>query len=39
MDSKDRIKLLKRGFSEKQIGELYNQFEGNIILEVDWDEA
>jgi hypothetical protein len=37
--AEDRAIMLKAGFSEKEIGELHNRLKGNIILEVDWDEA
>ncbi len=36
--AKDRIIMLKVGFSEKEIDEIYNRLVGNIILEVDWDD-
>ncbi len=37
--SEDRIIMLKAGFSEKEIGEIYNRLMGNIIIEVEWDGA
>jgi hypothetical protein len=36
--AEDRIIMLKAGFSEKEIGELYNRLLGEVILEVDWDD-
>lgn len=38
LTSEGRIAMLKQGYSEKEIGELYNRLVGNIIPEVDWDD-
>ncbi len=35
----DRVIMLRAGFTEKELVNLYNRLVGNIILEVDWDEA
>jgi hypothetical protein len=34
----DRAIMLRAGFSEKEIENIYNRMFGKIVLEVDWDD-
>lgn len=32
-----RVAMLKQGYSEREIGDIYNHLRGNIMVSVNWD--
>ncbi len=33
----DRVIMLKAGFTEKELGGLFNHLKQNVVTEVDWN--